>query len=276
MALSFLRNIGGALVLMGCALGAQASERVERLYDLLGSDDIIAVMVEEGVLYGDTLRRDLFPGRGGARWDATVARIYDPAAMRRVVLAGMDGALSDADIGLLEAFFETERGARIIQLEVGARRAMLDDSIEASAEEAYMSRRANPDEMYDQVAEFIDVNDLVETNVVGGMNANTAFYLGLSDGGAFDPPMSQDDILRDVWSQEPEIREDTTIWVFSYLLLAYAPLEEGDLAAYIALSKSAEGRALNRAIFAGYDALFVDISRALGLAAAQFMAGEEL
>ena len=44
----------------------------------------------------------------------------------------------------------------------------------------------------------------------------------------------------------------------------------------IAFSESDPGRALNRALFAAFDARFVEISRALGLAAARYMTTSEL
>ena len=58
--------------------------------------------------------------------------------------------------------------------------------------------------------------------------------------------------------------------------MAYRPLSDDEIAAYTALSETPEGQALNTALFATYDAMFVTISRDLGLAAAQFMAGEDI
>ncbi|MFT7311883.1 MAG: hypothetical protein ACI853_002385, partial [Paracoccaceae bacterium] len=105
---------------------------------------------------------------------------------------------------------------------------------------------------------------------------NYAFYLGLSSGGAFDAAMTEDQMLREVWSQEEAIRTETTQWVYSYLTLAFQPLSVVDLEAYIALSKSTQGRALNGGLFAAFDALFVTLSGDLGRAAAQFMGGEDI
>ena len=72
------------------------------------------------------------------------------------------------------------------------------------------------------------------------------------------------------------IRSDTETWVYSYLSMAYQPLADSDLEAYVALSETEAGRVLNRALFEGFDQMDVAISRALGTAAARFMAGEDI
>ena len=79
-----------------------------------------------------------------------------------------------------------------------------------------------------------------------------------------------------MWAQEEDIRADTEEWVYSYLALAYDPLSNEDIEAYIALSRSDEGRALNRALFGAFDDLFVDISRRLGMGASRFLVGEDI
>jgi hypothetical protein len=61
-----------------------------------------------------------------------------------------------------------------------------------------------------------------------------------------------------------------------YLAMAYQPLSDADLEAYIAFSRTPEGQVLNRALFAAFDALFNALSRDLGLAAARLMAGQDL
>ena len=55
-----------------------------------------------------------------------------------------------------------------------------------------------------------------------------------------------------------------------------APLPPGDLQAYTEFSQTPEGRALNAGLFAGFEALYRDISYALGLMAGQGMQGSDL
>ena len=73
--------------------------------------------------------------------------------------------------------------------------------------------------------------------------------------------MTEDQILTDVWSQEADIRENTTDWLFSFLFMAYAPLDDADLEAYIAFSQTDAGETINRAMFDSFDELFTGINR---------------
>ena len=135
---------------------------------------------------------------------------------------------------------------------------------------------AEETELYDLVTQFIDANDLIETNVVGAMNSNYAFYQGLLAGGAFPYELTEEQVLADVWGQEPEIRQNTTEWLYSFFILAYQPLPQEDLETYIAFSETEAGAALNDALFAAFDGMFEDISQALGLAASRYMGGQDL
>ena len=114
----------------------------------------------------------------------------------------------------------------------------------------------------------------MEFNVAGGLTANLRFYRGLAEGGAIE--MSEAEMLSEVWSQEAEVRADTEEWLMAYLLMAYAPLSDAEIAEYVALSGTPAGQELNRALFAGFDGMYADLSYALGLAVALQMKGEDL
>lgn len=173
----------------------------------------------------------------------------------------------------MEAFLTSERGARIIELELSARRALLDQTVEELSQQRLQELEAVEAPLLERVTRFVEANDLIDANVVGAMNANVAFLQGLQEGtGA---PVSGD-IYGDVWAQEPEIRDTTRDWLLGYLTMAYAPLEAGDLEAYIDLSESPSGQAFNAAIFAAFDRMFVDTSRAMGEALGRMMAAEDI
>ncbi len=53
------------------------------------------------------------------------------------------------------------------------------------------------------------------------------------------------------------------------MLLAYRPLSEPELEAYIVFSETDAGQALNGALFDGFDAMYLFISHALGVQVAQ-------
>lgn len=256
--------------------GAARGARIADLARVLQVPDLIRVMAAEGAAYGDTLEEELFAGRGGDKWDAEVARIYDPVKMERLFGASFQKALGSADPGPMIAFFNTAVGQQIVSLEIAAREALLDDSAEAASHEQLQELRDTGSPFLHHLRAFIKANDLVESNVAGAMNANYAFYTGMSNSGAFPDDMTEAEVLADVWSQEPEIRTETEDWVYRYLALAYRSLPEGVLDDYTAFSLTDSGQRLNAALFAAFDTLFVGISRDLGRAAAGYMIGQDL
>ncbi|WP_296420515.1 DUF2059 domain-containing protein [Pseudooctadecabacter sp.] len=254
---------------------AQDSE-TDVLFDLLMLPDIIEIMREEGLSYGDTIGQDLFAGEPSAEWAGVVEQIYDYDRMTAVVREDFEASLADVDLAPMVDFFGSDQGQMIVGLEVSARRAFLDEAVEAASEDAATQARAGDDPRMELVEEFVEVNNLIETNVAASLNSNLAFYGGLVDGGAFGGALSEEQILTDVWGQEGEIRDNTTEWIHAFLFLAYAPLDEADLQAYIAFSETEAGEDINRAMFVSFERLFNGISRSLGRAAATQMTSQEL
>ncbi len=271
-------SLTAAIMIAGVAASAQDTHaaKVSALYDAMAMPAMLEVMREEGLSYGAQIGADMFPARVNADWTATVAAIYDLEVMGPKVEFAFSAALEGADLDPMLTFFTTEPGRTFVQLEVSARRALLDDVVEQASKDTAALAMAEETERYLMVKSFVEANDLIETNVVGAMNANYAFYMGLLAGGAFPGDLTQEQILTDVWSQEADIRQSTTEWVYSFLMMAYQPASDDDLAAYVAFSQSKAGQDLNTALFDGFDDMFEDVSRALGLASSQFMIGADL
>ena len=55
--------------------------------------------------------------------------------------------------------------------------------------------------------------------------------------------MTEEQMLNEVWGQEPAIRDDTETWVFGYMTFAYETLSDRTLEAYVDLTATSEGRA---------------------------------
>ncbi len=260
-----------AFMLAGAARAGEAE--LAELERALGLPQIIAVMQEEGRAYGADIADSMLPGGVTPRWSQMVARIYDADKMAGIVSNGFRKTMEGTDTDPLLAFFQSETGKQIVELEIAARRAFLDEGTEAAARLAFLDMPAG-DPHLKAVADYIKVNELVEFNVVGGMNSNYMFYRGLIDGGAVE--MGEAEVLADVWSEEDATRTDTREWMFAFLTAAYSPLKVEQIEAYTALSRTPEGAALNRALFAGFDQMYSEISLLLGLATAQMMGGEDL
>ena len=274
-----IRAAALSLTLLSTPLAATAQAALqspaETLFDALNLPEILEIMQEEGLSYADQIQADLFPGQGTEDWPDKVAAIYDIDRMRSEVITALQTELEGVDIAPMIDFFGTEPGLTIISLEASGRGALLDEDVEAAANEAAAMAMADETERYRMIRDFVEANDLIDTNVTGAMNSNYAFFMGLVEGGAFPFQMTEDQMLRDVWAQEPEIRRNTTEWVYSFLLMAYQPLSDEDLQAYIDFSLTEAGQQMNRALFAAFDDMFDRVSYSLGAGAAVFMAGEE-
>lgn len=277
-----LKRLWLMLVFIPLAFSAAAQSRdaFDPLVTALQLREVFAVMQDEGQDYGHDLDRELLDNTGGTAWQKTVGDIYRPDRIWQTFLPRFTTDLEGQDVAAMTAFFVSELGQKIITLELQARKLMLDKAREQDSRAAYLAIIENPNHKAQPrlklLIELVEVNDLVEYNVMGAMNASYAFYTGMIKGDAFDHEISQADVLRDVWSQEDEIRLDTREWIFAYLLLAYAPLTDGELRIYIDFSSSKSGRALNTALFAGYDEVFSTVSKALGVSVALRMQSENL
>jgi hypothetical protein len=250
--------------------------QVQDLYAALQLPEILEVMRQEGISYGAKIGEDLFPVAIDPDWSAQVELIYDISRMRAQSEAAFTAELAGADVPAMLAFFTTEPGQSFSMLEVSARRAQLDEAVEAASKDTAAMAMADNTPRYQLIRRFAEANDLIETNVVGALNSNYAFYQGLMQGGAAEPGLTDDEVLASVWDQEPEIRRTTTEWVMSFLFMAYQPLSDADLEAYIAFSETPAGADLNRAVFNAFDQMFIDISRELGIASAKYMVGDTL
>ncbi|MCF8487501.1 MAG: DUF2059 domain-containing protein [Rhodobacteraceae bacterium] len=262
----------------GLLSSVSPADRIVRLSTTMQMGDVMEVMRQEGLDYGKTLETDLFPGRGGERWLAIVADIYDPVQMRARFDAALTQELSgaDTDLSAIEAFFGSDQGQRILRLEIEARRALLDQSIEDAAKVRWENLQSKGTARVDQLRRFAEVNDLIESNVMGALNANLGFYRGLATSGSFAKEMTEADMLRDVWSQEATIRGETEDWLFPFLSLAYDPLPDTDMDAYTAFSETPPGQRINTALFVAFDSVFTKISFDLGVAAATQMQGDDI
>lgn len=254
------------------------ADPVDDLVAALKLPQLFEVLREEGVTYGAELERDLFPGEGGARWSARVATIHEVARMEGIATDRLRQDLGSAPeaVAQMLAYFASEPGQRIVDLEIAARSAFLDEALRAAAEENYaeMARAEGP--RLRQIRKLVDVNDLIEQNVAGGLNSSLAFYRGMVAGGALEEGLSESEMMADLWSQEPQVREETLNWVFPYLALAYQPISDAQLQGYIDFSESPAGQQLNTALFGAFETVFSGISEALGRSAAEFLAGEDI
>ncbi len=235
--------LGLVLVALMPLRAAAQTDAIADLARVLDLPRLFAVLRAEGIDHGDDLDESLLGGAGGARWQALVAAIHDPDRMQTIAMARLRSELAgqDAALARIVGFFGSDPGARIVSLELAAREAYRDPVVEDAARLAWEDMRAEAGPRLALIERLVQANDLIEQNIAGAMNGNLAFYRGMMDGGAPGQAVPDGDMMADLWSQEPMIRQ-----------------------------------VLNRALFAAFDALFNALSRDLGLAAARLMAGQDL
>lgn len=264
------------LPLAAAAETAPAPE-VAALVEALMLPETFAIMREEGLSVAAEMAEGMFPDGASARWKDKVSVIYDTETMTDRFTARFVAEMQDAPVLAAQAteFLASDRGVRILQLELDGRRALLDDAVEDAAKVAAAEARAEMDPRMALLDAMAEAGDLIEQNVAGALNANLAFYQGMADGGAL-PDMDEGMMLAQVWGSEPQVRQDMEDWLFPYLYLAYRPLPDADLEAYVAFWESEAGQKVNRALFAGFDAAFTPISRDLGRASALMIQGSDI
>lgn len=255
-----------------------AEEPTASLSPALQLDALFAVLRDEGLSYGTDLQADMFPGSGGTQWQNALDGIYAKDRLR----AGFEAVLNRELAGDTEtvaavvAFFTSDLGMRAVSLEIDARRAFLDTASEEAARVAADARNADRDPKVALIRRFIEAGDLIEMNVAGSLSGNLAFMTGMSDSGAYGEPLPQEEMIAQAWGQEDQIRDDTSSWLNAYLGLAYHPLTEGELEAYIAFMESPAGQRLNAALFMAFDQVFRQVSYDLGRAAGLATLGQDI
>lgn len=260
------------------APAGDTAQQIAALSETLQIGPLMQVMRDEGLASGQKLAKDMLPGGGDRRWAGVLDRIYDKDAMQAVFATRFAAELGDdpQTIAAAQAFFGTDLGKRIIVLEIEARRAMLDDAVVDAAKVLAQDMFADEDPRIAVLKDFAEAADLIEMNVMGGLNGNFAFMKGMADAGGPPAQLTEDEMLADVWDGEQNVRAQTTEWLFSYFALAYQPLSDADIEEYTDFWRSPAGKKTNAALFAAFNDLFTGISSDLGQATARQLQGDDI
>ncbi|GHE95197.1 hypothetical protein GCM10016455_14710 [Aliiroseovarius zhejiangensis] len=254
---------------------AQA-QAYDTLWSLLRLNDLLDIMQVEGATMALESDVDLLGHPGGTAWERRVQAIYDIDRLKADAESAMEAALDPAHLEALNSFYASENMQRVVELEISARRAFLEPEVEDRARTAWLSGRAlTPHE--DAILRFVEVNDLVERNVMGALNSNYAFLRAMTDAHPVAAEkLTEQEILFEVWSQETEIRRDTSEWLFAFLSTAYGPVSQKVLDDYVSFSATPAGHALNHAMFEALDQIYIRLSSDLGRAVGEFGAQQDL
>lgn len=251
-----------ALSLAILPFAAKADSDVDRLYDAMGLPALLAAFAADGAASAQSVNDGFLGGQGGDVFAETVRRLYDVDRLNPILREGLKEALDAAVAARALVFFETEMGARIIRIEVEARNAMSDEALEAAAMRA--ADIPDPD-----VVEMLDIRDLVARNTDITLDAQSGFFSGMQSAAPGAP-------APDIEGQRGQVTERTRAWITGYYMLVASALEEHDLSTYSAFWETDVGQALDEALFVAFEALYVDLSFALGQMVGRLMPQNEL
>ncbi|SDC09256.1 DUF2059 domain-containing protein [Ruegeria marina] len=262
-----MRLIAATVLTVVLALPVRASEAIDRLADAMRLEEVVTILREEGLRYGETLDAEMLEGSGGQVFAAQVKTIYDTARMTRALRGALAERLNEEELVAAISFFGSDLGQTILKLENAARRAFAEPEIEEMAFEAARDMdKKQP--MYRMIDEYIRINELVPRNVRGAISSDYYFYLGLADGQG--TPRDDEAVLSELIENRGETEAETRKWVYGFLLFAYSPLSGAQMQGNLDFAASDAGRAINEALFEGFDDLYdgisYDLGRAVGVA----------
>ena len=256
-------------------LGGPAAAQESELPQALLLPETVEVLRSEGLDYGDTLAAELFAGAPPAVWSEAVDAIFDETVLLDGLTAALEARTDAASARATIDFFTAEPGNEIARREVAARRALLDEAVEAAARSGAEEALAEGGPRIELLQGYLTRNDVIEIEVTSSMNLSLAFYQGLREGGALGA-VEDSQILQDVYDRAPEIRRDVTERIVSFYWLAYQSVSLDDLETYVTFLESAAAQDVNDALTAAFDEVYGRASRQLGRIAASQMRGSDL
>lgn len=281
VALTALAPTGGLWSGMAWAeatIAVQETQGLKTLNLLTRQAETLDLMRQEGIAQGKDLGIDLFGDAENREWLLALDRVYDTSRMAKVYDAALAQVLT-RDPRLVDdvaPFLGGELGARIIALELEARRTTFDEMALGAAREVLAEMEQTDKERRAQIERLVVAADLMESNVMAGLNGNVAFYKAMAAAGAPGATADEEEMLAQVWAQEADIRASTADFLYPLMALAYAPLTDAELQSYVDFSESPQGRRFNAAMNEAFAPVMIDLSRALGAEAGRMLSGQAL
>ncbi|MGV6848608.1 MAG: DUF2059 domain-containing protein [Marinibacterium sp.] len=264
-----------ALVCVVAWPGPVRAQPVEDLASVLRIDDLMGLVREEGLRNAAEILPKTASGTVSDPILRAAVDVFDPVGMQADMREALELRMSPAQMRDAVAFFSAPAGRNLIELELSARRAIMDPQIEEIARAAWQERSGREDDaLVDAIRRFVRINDLITRNAGATMVARYEYLQGLAEGGG--KVIDEDAALMEIWAHEPEVVKETESWLMGYLLLAYGPVPVADIEAYNEFSLDPAGEALNDAIFAGFETSYRRIARALGRIAGEAGAARDL
>lgn len=272
-------TLGALLMIWPPQAKAQAADAdLQAINALTHLPETLDLIRQEGIQQGKDLGSDLFGDSEDPNWLSALDRVYDTgqmtglynAALRQVL--AQDPSLSNN----IRPFLDSDLGQRVITLELEARRTTMDKVAMQAAREVFVELEKTDKFRRAQIERLVVAGDLIEANVMAGLNGNLTFYKAMAAVGTPGTPKDEAELLAQVWSQEADIRASVEEFLYPIMALAYAPLNEDELQSYVDFSESPAGTRFNDALSKAFDPLMIELSRKLGTEAGKLLSGQML
>ncbi len=272
-------TLGALLMIWPPQAKAQAADAdLQAINALTHLPETLDLIRQEGIQQGKDLGSDLFGDSEDPNWLSALDRVYDTgqmtglynAALRQVL--AQDPSLSNN----IRPFLDSDLGQRVITLELEARRTTMDKVAMQAAREVFVELEKTDKFRRAQIERLVVAGDLIEANVMAGLNGNLTFYKAMAAVGTPGTPNDEAELLAQVWSQEADIRASVEEFLYPIMALAYAPLNEDELQSYVDFSESPAGTRFNDALSKAFDPLMIELSRKLGTEAGKLLSGQML
>ncbi len=251
---------------------AWADQSVRDLSRALQLPQMARVLQRTGLEFGLGFDEGWLDGQGGALWQDRVGSIYAPGRYLEGFEQALDRHLSPEQRHALLSYYVTPRGQQAVALERAAFAAYQDPDV-SDAAQMMAAGIDSSDPLVQAAGRLIAALDLVERNTAASINSQLALLRGLDQAGASGFGSAAQ---AQVWAQEPEIRADAAEWLAGFYVLSLQPLSAEARDAYVHISESPAGLALNAALFEGYVAVNRQMSRELGAALAAALTASSL
>ena len=250
------------LLLLAAPLPLQADEtgdKTDRLIDLMGIEAVLRGF-PEALVQG----MDEAPGAwsGDLSRDAVkelADKHFGPEALVGDLRTLMRGKLSEEHLDAEIAFYGSNFGKRIVELEIAAADPKLEKLIREAGGELYSGLVADGSPRVAMIQKIIDAAGLVEWGMAVGMNVGYAMLTAI-----YGDQMSEEQILGFLNSNASTLRDEMTTGLNADLAYTYRDLTDEEFQRYIDSLETPSGKALVAAFLDAVRTSMIERSRAFG------------
>ncbi|NIY72886.1 hypothetical protein HCZ30_10645 [Marivivens donghaensis] len=244
-----------------CAAPVAAQDLAEQVWDAGRMDEFAAVTRMEDIASAQNIAAAWLPYESDF---TNVEALYIAPTVRDAIHAAFIAALDEDHAEEILAFLRSEPGQAMTAHELEGRKEFYDDSALEEGRAMLTAMVFTEPEKYELLSDYIEVNDLIEQNLVIGLNFEMALNAGASE---VLPPELQTDpslLASQLQSEAEWMRADITDWLESYLAYSYGDVPEDQFREIFEFSVTEAGQAYNTALFDAYAAYSEVAARRLG------------